>query len=125
MILDSCFLIDVMQADEAAVAKLGELAEDPRPVAVTTPSLSEVKRGMSDAKRREFEAVIDGFSTVPFDRRAANTAADILRSLDDRGEPISAVDAMVAACALERDDPVVTRNVTEFRRVDRLSVTPY
>jgi tRNA(fMet)-specific endonuclease VapC len=64
-------------------------------------------------------------SVVPFDHRTARTAADLLRTLDDRGDPIGTLDALVAATALVRDDPVVTRNVSEFDRVDGLTVSPY
>jgi len=32
---------------------------------------------------------------------------------------------MTAATALERDDGVATRNVSEFRRVDGVRVAPY
>lgn len=125
MILDSCFLIDVMTAEEAAVAKLEELEAGARPVAVATPSITEVERGMDRPSVEAFEGVLERISVVPFDHATARTAAAVLRRLDENGTPISAMDAMIAASALERDEPVVTRNVSEFRRVERLNVTPY
>lgn len=55
----------------------------------------------------------------------ARRAADRLRNLDAGGTPIGAVDGMIAGTALERDGVVVTRNVSEFRRIDGLRVVPY
>lgn len=126
MILDSCFLIDVMTRDRAALAKRDELRDDPRPVAVATPSLTEVERGLEDGDRMTvFRSIVEDLSVVPFDHRAARTAADLLRTLDDRGEPIGTLDAFVAATALVREEPVVTRNVANFERVHGLAVSPY
>lgn len=125
MILDSCFLIDLMASDEAAAAKLDELVEESRPLSVAAVSVTEIERGLDAEGREQFTTVISDVDVVPYDREMARRAASTLRSLDDRGEPIGAVDAMVAATALERDGPVVTRNVAEFRRVDGLRVVPY
>lgn len=62
---------------------------------------------------------------VAYDREMARRAASVLRSLDEDGAAVGAVDAMVAATALERDGAVVTRNVSEFRRIDGVRVVPY
>jgi predicted nucleic acid-binding protein len=126
VILDSCFLIDVMARDDAALAKREELRDDPRPICVSTPSITDVERGLDAEDRlRIFRSTVEDMSVVPFDHRTARTAADLLRTLDDRGEPIGTLDALVAATALVRGDPVVTRNVSEFDRVDGLAVSPY
>lgn len=125
MILDSCFLIDLMAGDEAAAAKLDELVADGPPLALSAVSVTEIERGLEGDGRERFSAVITDVDVVPYGRVMAQRAATTLRSLDDEGEPIGAVDAMVAATALERDSGVVTRNVGEFRRVDGLRVIPY
>ncbi|GAB3685459.1 hypothetical protein GCM10028857_15990 [Salinarchaeum chitinilyticum] len=126
MILDSCFLIDVMARDQAALAKRDELRDDPRPTGVATPSIAEVERGLGGGTRLQtFRTIVEDLSVVAFDHRTARTAADLLQTLDDRGEPIGTLDAFVAATASVRDEPVVTRNVSEFDRVDGLAVSPY
>lgn len=124
MILDSCFLVDLMADDERAVAKLDELVAEGRRLSVSTLSVTELERGL-DRSRDAFDAVVDEMDVVPYDRAMAGRAASVLRILDERGEPIGAVDAMIAATALETDGVVLTRNVSEFRRVDGLRVVPY
>mgnify|MGYP002761086721 CR=1 FL=1 len=126
MILDSCFLIDLMASDPGAVAKLDGFVEDGRLLSVATVSVTEVARGIDDEERRAtLDDVLSRLDVIPYDRDAAERAANILQSLDESGEPIGAVDAMVAATALSGDGIVVTRNVAEFRRIDGVRVEPY
>lgn len=125
MILDSCFLIDLMAGDGAAVAKLDELVAEGRQLSVSTLSVTEVERGLDTRERERFGAVVEDVDIAAYDRKMARRAASVLRSLDDDGAPIGAVDAMVAATALERDGSVVTRNVAEFRHIDGIRVVPY
>lgn len=125
MILDSCFLVDLMASDAGAVAKLDALVGEGRRLSVAAVSVTEVARGLRDGSRSTFDEVLSDVDVVPYDRDAAERAATLLRGLDERGTPIGAVDAMVAATALQGDGAVVTRNVDEFRRVDGLRVEPY
>ncbi|MFB6150446.1 MAG: PIN domain-containing protein [Haloarculaceae archaeon] len=125
MILGSCFLSNLMAGDEGAVAKLDELVAEGRPLSVSTPSVTEVERGLGARGRETFDDVIADVDVVAYEREMAHRAATLLRSLDDDGRPVGAVDAMIAATALERDGAVVTRNVSEFRRLDGVRPVPY
>lgn len=125
MILDSCFPIDLMAGDEAAMAKLDALVNDGRRLTLPAVTVTEVQRGLGESGLARFDEVVADVDVVPYDRAAAERAANVLRSLDERGQPIGAVDAMVAGTALQQDGVVVTRNVSEFRRVDGLRVEPY
>jgi len=126
VILDSAFLIDLMASDEAAVAELEELVAASEPLAVSALTVTEVASGLRERPARErFDETLAEVDVVPFGRETARRVARIQRRPEADGERIGAVDAMVAATALERDTGVVTRNVAEFRRVDGLRVTPY
>ncbi|NHN46954.1 type II toxin-antitoxin system VapC family toxin [Halostella sp. JP-L12] len=119
-------MIDLMASDEAAVAKLEELVADGKPLGISPLTATEVGTGLRDESAREaFDDVLVDVDVVPFDRDEALRAARIQRRLEADGQRIGVVDAMIAATALERDDAVVTRNVSEFRRVDGVRVTPY
>lgn len=124
MILDSSFLIDLIAEDAAAVAKLDEIAD--RVPSVPTLTYTEVGVGFEEnsAEARRFDAVMDGISVVPYDAEAARRAVDIQRQLRAAGEPIGAVDLMIAGIALARDEPIVTRNASEFARTPA-RVSPY
>ncbi len=124
MILDATFLIDLLAGDAAAVAQLDEIND--RLLVLPTLAYTEVGIGIdpSTATADRFEAVVDRLQLVPYDAEAARRAVDMQRQLLDEGEPIGAVDVMIAGIALTRDEPVVTRNVDEFSRTP-VRVSPY
>lgn len=59
---------------------------------------------------------------VPFDTKAAEIAGTIRAELEKIGQPIGGYDLMIAATALANDGVVVTNNIREFSRINRLSV---
>jgi predicted nucleic acid-binding protein len=67
---------------------------------------------------------MDRLSLVPFDAEAARRAVDVQRPRRTDGEPIGAVDVMIAGIALARDEPIVTRNASEFARTPA-RISPY
>ena len=124
--LDTTYVVDLMGNDDGAVAKRDELLERGVPTAISTLSIVEVGSGLDARSHREqFDAFVDGTTVVPLEQSAARRAASIQRDLQSAGDRIGNVDAMVAATAVDRDEPVLTRNVSEFRRVDALQVVPY
>lgn len=124
MILDTSFLIDLLAADDAAVAKLAEISD--RQLTVPTLVYTEVGVGFDSetATEARFEEIMQQVTLVPYDDEAARRAVGIQRQLRQQGERIGAVDAMIAGTALVRDVPVVTRNVSEFARTPA-QVSPY
>lgn len=129
MILDSTFLIDVMQAEET-VAELAEEVDESGPPFVTSVTVMELYEGVhradsTGAERQAVERVLDGITELPFDRTTAKRAGEINAELRSRGAPIDRTDVMIAAAALVNDLPVVTRNVDHFDRIDGLEVLSY
>lgn len=126
MILDSCFLIDLMAGDERAVAKLDELVDTATPVGVSTLTVTEVGSGLqNESERAEFDAVLDRMDLIPFGRSESRRAARLQRRLQSDGHPVGAIDVMIGATAVEHDRGVVTRNVSEFKRIEDVRVSPY
>jgi predicted nucleic acid-binding protein len=124
VILDASFLVDLVADDDGATAKLREI--DDERLIVPTLAYTEVGVGIgaNTPQARRFEAVMDAVSMVPYDGESARRAVDLQRQLYDRGEPIGAIDAMIAGIALARDEAIVTRNVSEFSKTPA-RVSPY
>jgi len=124
VILDACFLIDLLADDSGAVAKLNEI--DDQLLVVPTLVYTEVGIGIdpTTATGQQFDEILDDVPLVPYGEKAARRAVDIQRDLTRRGEQIGAVDAMVAGIAVARDEPIVTRNASEFARTP-VRISPY
>ena len=58
----------------------------------------------------------------PFDSTAIWHYGEIRRELEQRGEPIGALDTMIAAHAKALNAVLVTNNTREFRRVSGLTI---
>lgn len=124
MILDACFLIDLIADDSAAVAKLDEIHDEL--LAVPTLTYTEVGVGIDPAseERQRFEDIMERVTLVAYDVDAARRAVAIQRQLRAQGTQIGAIDCMIAGIALARDASIVTRNVDEFSRTPA-RVSPY
>jgi predicted nucleic acid-binding protein len=126
VILDWCFLIDLMARDDAAVALLDDLIAEATPLSVVSLSVTEVGSGLrSEAELARFDDVLDRMSVLPYRYKDARRAARLQRRLKTDGRRIGNIDSMIAAIALGREEKVVTRNISEFRRVDGVRVVPY
>ena len=128
MILDSTFINTLVRDDPAATETLEQLIDAGTPVAFSALTVFEVEvglRGAAAQHRDRFENVVNRIDVVPLTRDVAHRAAAIQQNLYDRGDPIGAVDVLIAATALERGEEVLTRNTDEFRRVDGLTVETY
>lgn len=129
MLVDSTFLNDLVREEDAAVATLDELIADTTPVVLSPLTVFEVGAGLrGDAAglRERFQGVVDDMDTAPLGREQAERALSIQRRLYDRGEPIGAVDVLLAGTAATLSDPrVLTRNVDEFQRVGGIDVETY
>lgn len=124
MILDASFLIELLAEDAGAVAKLDEIAD--RLLTIPTLTYTEVASGINPTTQtgHRFDVIMDDMTFAVYDAEAARRAVDIQRDLRAKGEPIGAVDVMIAGTAIARDEPIVTRNAQEFARTP-VRISPY
>lgn len=126
MLLDSTFLIDLLDQRDAAETKLEELVETDTPVSVSTLSVYEVGLGLRENEHNTFDEILASVVILPLGLGESYRALSIQRTLYDRGEPIGDVDSLIAATAAESADPrLLTRNVDEFTRVEGIDVETY
>jgi predicted nucleic acid-binding protein len=115
MIVDTSFVLDVIDDVEAAVSMERELEAEGVPLVMPAMTVLELYIGVgkvanSPTERRTVEAVLDSYPLVAMTPSIARRAGRLLgeRMADgDDGPGIGKGDAAIAATAIERDEPVL------------------
>ena len=133
MILDSSFLIDIEGEHENALTKARAIETDgvPRrvPMVVVFELYISVGKGtQTDENQQKVDGVLQSLPIVGLTEPIAKRAGIIEGELqaDDRGdEGIGPADAIIAATALEYEEPIVTDDPDDFERVDGVTIETY
>lgn len=96
-------------------------------VAVSSVTLAELafgvqKSGHPKQNQEALNEFLSPFEILPFDDRAASHYGEIRADLEKAGQPIGAMDLMIAAHARSLSFRLVTNNEREFARVPGLVV---
>lgn len=130
MILDTSFLVDVMNGDEAALAKVDEIERNRLEQRVPAMTLQElfIGVGASDVptdERRKIERIVGSRPVVETTPEIARKAGRIDGQLRSDGQRIDAGDATIGATGLAFEEPVLTGNEKHFERIPGLEVETY
>lgn len=130
MIEDTSFIIDLLQDDPDAVDYLEGIEKANRPekvASVTILELYEAVPQLAVPKERQQRIldVLDTRHAVPADETVMRKAGKISGRLLARGEEINREDCIIGVTTRLNDEPVVTRNVVHFSRIDGLAVETY
>lgn len=103
------------------------LATPPRDIALSAVTSYELRFGVArvpKAKRlaTQLETLLAWITILPFDDSVAQVAAHIRVELEREGQPIGPLDVLIAATSLAANGVLITRNLTEFRRIPRLNL---
>ena len=87
----------------------------------------ELRYGAEKSRNREqtmdkLSRFVSEVEIVPFDEQAAELAGKIRADLEHTGQVISGNDIIIAATVLANNATLVTNNLREFARIDKLSI---
>jgi predicted nucleic acid-binding protein len=131
MILDTSFVEDVAQEDEAALARADRLAADGVPERLSAMTVYELYWGIGYVETpREEKAVVDAvletkrvYEVTP---EIARKAGRIAGHFSREGRPLhDPGDEIIGATGVVYDEPVLTDNVDHFERIPGLEVESY
>ena len=96
-------------------------------IGISTITLSELEYGVEKSLRKEQNRLallqfLSPFEIILYAASAAKHYGEIRSSLERTGQPIGALDMLIAAHALSLDLTLVTNNVKEFSRVPNLKI---
>jgi predicted nucleic acid-binding protein len=124
MLLDTTYLIDLMNGDEGAVEKARELEENLVQQRLSAITLFELYHGVArstktEAERRKVENVLASKPVHPADATVMQKAGRLSGELMNEGDAVADGDVIIGATAEVVDESVLTRNEDDF---DRLGV---
>lgn len=133
MVVDTSFILDVIDDVAAAVQKERDLEAAGVPLVIPAMTLLELYIGVgkvtnSRQERQQVKAILHTYPLVEMtpsiSRRAGRLLGERMNEGDDDGLGIGKGEAAIAATALERDEPVLTGD-SHFERIDGLEVETY
>lgn len=130
MIIDTSFILDLMNENNEAVAKFGEFQLSGEPFVITSLSIFELFTGIARSKRpiEEKNKVMDMLKNqiiVSLDAGSAEKAGEIHGFLVKEGQMIGTVDTMIAGICLLKNEKLLTRNLKDFSKVKGLKIESY
>jgi predicted nucleic acid-binding protein len=123
VLLDTSFLIDLMDGDDGAVEKARELEADLVQQRLSSMTLFELYYGIaratdSETERETVEDVLASKPIHPADTAVMRKAGWLSGDLQNDGTPVGDGDVIIGATADVVEEPVLTRNVEDFERLD-------
>ena len=127
LIFDTTFLIDFQGERRAGAGRAHEFlhayAESLAFLPVT--AYGEFAEGFESLEDPNFLHVVDSFEILPVTEAVARIYARLARKLRAKNRLIGANDLWIAASAIEKRLPLVTRNLDHFSRLSGVEVRSY
>ncbi len=103
------------------------LSKSPQNIGVPAIVLYELEVGIAKSdspkkRMKQLQEIISLINIIPFSEKEAKVSASIRAILEKKGTPIGPYDILIAGTALAHQAVLVSRNTSEFERVDKLYV---
>jgi predicted nucleic acid-binding protein len=122
IILDTDILIEIFdknsQKGDQALERIEKSGED---IAITSLSLHEILYGLYKFGKKRIAAV-EKLETIDFCKEDAILSAHLELDAEQKGSPLSRIDAMIAAITLNRKAKLYTFNQKHFHLIPKLSL---
>ena len=134
MIVDTSFVLDVIDGVDEAVELERELEVDGVPLVIPAMTVLELYIGVGKVantrgERQQVEAVLESYpiaeTTPSISRRAGRLLGERMAAAEENDGPgIGKGDAVIAATAIERDEPVLAGD-RHFESIPGVEVVTY
>ncbi|MBS3137532.1 PIN domain-containing protein [Candidatus Woesearchaeota archaeon] len=129
MILDTCFIIDLLKNKNGAYQKSKELENSSTSLLTTAVTIFEIWQGIHDIQNPErikkTNQLLSSLGLLQLDIDSAKIAGEIHSRLINKGIMIESEDSMIAGICVTKNETLLTRNVKHFSRIDGLKIETY
>lgn len=127
VLLDTDILIGLLRNNKEAVRVISNLLAKHIILFTTSINTAELYFGahLSEKSQENLEAVeklTKTINIIPFELNHSKIYGEIRSDLQKKGEIINELDIFIATIAIEKDLPIITRNVKHFERITKLKV---
>lgn len=129
MILDTGFLIDLIQGEKAAQKKAEKLEQQDRSLKISSATLFELYTGIEKSSKPEEEKekvkqVLESKTVIDIDKKISKKAGKLNGRLLNDGEIIQSFDTLIAATALIHEEKILTPD-EDFQKIENLETENY
>jgi predicted nucleic acid-binding protein len=129
MILDTGFLIDLIQGEKAAQKKAEKLEQQDRSLKISSATLFELYTGIEKSSKPEEEKekvkqVLESKTVIDIDKKISKKAGKLNGRLLNDGETIQSFDTLIAATALIHEEKILTPD-EDFQKIENLETENY
>ncbi|MBS3149379.1 PIN domain-containing protein [Candidatus Woesearchaeota archaeon] len=129
MILDTTFIIDLLNNDPSAVDKAKYLEKANLPVFTTAVTVFEIWQGTSDIKSKQkldnINTLLESLGLLDLDLESAKIGGKLHSELYAQGNPIQPEDSMIAGICIKNNKKLLTRNIKHFSKIKKLQIETY
>ncbi len=103
------------------------LSKPPREIGIPSIVLYELEVGIAKSKAprkrlQQLENIISVINVLPFTAKEARSSATVRAQLERTGIPIGPIDILISGTAIANQAILVTHNVKEFKRINKLEI---
>ena len=123
ILIDTTVAVDFLRGEKTTVSRIKLIQADS--IGISSVSLFELLQPLRHRKLDEQERAVRSFvhqlSFFPLDSQAANESADIMGSLLRIGQPVNALDVLIAGTALANGAEMILSNDDDFQKIAQVS----
>jgi predicted nucleic acid-binding protein len=122
LVLDTDVLIEIFDKEstkgDSAIEKIEEIGED---IAITSIGLHEIQYGIHKYGKKKIKE-LNQIDILEFNGNDAQLSAKLELECERKGKPVSRIDSMIAAMAINRKARIFTFNKKHFQSFSKLKL---
>lgn len=103
------------------------LSQSPQNISIPSIVIFELEVGIAKStspqkRMKQLHEILSLVNIIPFGEKEAKVSAGIRATLEKQGTPIGQYDLLIGGTAVAHQATLVTRNTSEFERIEKLQI---